>query len=182
MKDGSTDGCAELVLLEVGSRLAGELREEIIRVEDVVADEFPGTPVELIGTGFADEVDVGAAAATVGGVEVGGLDTEFLDGVRCGNGGADFGGFGDGGGVFGEVVGVDSVELNVVGGGGCAVGCDVLGSGAELGGVGEIDDDAGRQAEDLGIVAVGEGEELDGGFVDGTAEGGAFSLDILSAA
>src|ERR1700749_223961 len=68
--NGSADICAELILLEVGTRLAVELREKIVRVEDVVADEFPRAAVKVVGAGFADEVDVGAAAAAIGCVEV----------------------------------------------------------------------------------------------------------------
>src|ERR1700684_3272336 len=81
VKDGSADGSAELILLEVGARITGELREEIVGVEDVVADELPRRAVEVVGAGFADEVDVSAGAATVGCVEVGGLYAEFFDGV-----------------------------------------------------------------------------------------------------
>jgi hypothetical protein len=90
VEDGSADGSAELVLLEVGARLAVELREGIVGVEDVVADEFPGAAVEVVGAGFADEVDVGAGAASISGVEVGGLNAELFDGVGGGNGDADF--------------------------------------------------------------------------------------------
>src|ERR1700683_3411255 len=112
--DGASDGRAELILLEVRFGLAVELREEIVGVEFVVAYEFPGAAVELIGAAATDEVDVGAAAASVGGIVVRGLHVKFLDGVDSGNGGADFKSLGSGGGIFCEVVGVDAIELEIV--------------------------------------------------------------------
>ena len=71
---------AELILFQRGLRLARR-REEVPRLQRIVAVELPRRPVQLVASRFRDDVDDGAGvAAELGGVRVR-LDLEFLDGV-----------------------------------------------------------------------------------------------------
>ena len=86
--DGATDGDAVLILAERNFADALAIGEEIVGVELVVAEELVGGAVNITGTGFGGDVDVGpgGAAELSGGIVE---DAELLDGVhgRRGTGG-----------------------------------------------------------------------------------------------
>ncbi|PYR04937.1 MAG: hypothetical protein DMF99_30165 [Acidobacteria bacterium] len=67
---------AELILFQRGLRLARR-REDVPRLQRIVAVELPRRPVQLVASRFRDDVDDGAGvAAELGGVRVR-FDLEF---------------------------------------------------------------------------------------------------------
>ena len=75
----AADGASELILLERRLLLAGAVREEVVGVELVVAQELVGDAVKRVAAGFGDDVDLPAGIPPlIGGIEVG-LNLEFLD-------------------------------------------------------------------------------------------------------
>src|SRR5262249_39909357 len=79
--DTSADGAAELVLAELGTRDAGSIRKEIVRVQLVVAEVLIQATMEGVGAGLGDEVDNRATGAADFGRIVIGVDLDFLNGI-----------------------------------------------------------------------------------------------------
>ena len=79
---GTTHGHAELVLAEGLSTCS----EEAASVENVVAQEFERRPVQLVGAGLGDDVDLPAGSAPVLRTERERHDTELLQCIRVRHG------------------------------------------------------------------------------------------------
>jgi hypothetical protein len=75
---------AELVLFEHTSWLTCSVSEKIVRIENIVAQEFEDRAVEFITSTLGHNVDVGAGVAPKRRVELTGLDLEFLNGSGLG--------------------------------------------------------------------------------------------------
>jgi hypothetical protein len=163
--DGAAEGAAEVV---VAVFAAGG--EEVAGVEFIVAEEFEEGAVKVVGAGFGDDVDLGAAvAAVVGGVGVA-FDADFGDGVEVDHG---------------EVVAVEGVDVAaavegpIVGAGlTAAEGEGDAGVGAEAGLLGLHGADTGLEGHQLGEAAGIEGEFLDLGAIDGGADVGRGGVDL----
>ena len=160
---------AELILLQHGSRLAGQLREEVVGVEEVVAQKLPCGSVEVIGSGSADNVDISAGSTAIGSVVVAGLHFEFLNGVRSGNRNAHFFAIGFGR-VLRQVIGVDAIELNIVCRGLLPVGGDILRAAAKFGRIGQTHHNAGGERKNLRVVAIGKWQGFDGLLIHGASQ------------
>ena len=72
------DGAAEVVAEIVVAQLGEIGREEIARVQSVVAEVFEGPAVKLVGAVLGHEVESHARGAAVLGGEVGGLNLDLL--------------------------------------------------------------------------------------------------------
>src|SRR5262249_39348832 len=161
-QNGAAEGPAELVLPELGLGPAGEVGDEVVGVELVVAQELEGRAVEFVGPRLDGNVHGVAGGVAVFGREVVGLHLEFLHGVDGGDVGdavaAD---------VAGEVadVVVHAVEQDVVGGVAAAAGDEgkVGGEAAKRSGA------AGEQSEEEGIAAV-EGQLDDAAVLNDLAQ------------
>src|SRR5579863_9587715 len=80
--DRPANSGAKLVLLQVRPRLARELGEKVIRVEDIVAYELPCAAVKGIRSASAHQVDISAAAPSVCRIEVRCLNAKLLNGIH----------------------------------------------------------------------------------------------------
>ena len=104
--DGTTETCAENILLYRGPRLAFAIQEKFVGVENIVAKKFVGIAVELAGAGLQNGIDVAAAVAALAGVVERSLYLKFLNDVGVGQ--RNVGGLSDvvigGGDAFDEVV------------------------------------------------------------------------------
>ena len=123
---GMPTDAAELILIQYLRHAAGcavhgwrglsaeAVAEEVVRLEIGVAEELEQRPVDVVGAGFRDDVDVGAGVAAIARVVGRGLNLELLQGVRIGNAdaGVDAAIRADAG--AGEVQDVDAVHLIVV--------------------------------------------------------------------
>jgi len=83
LANGSADAAAELVLAEGRDGSGGGVKE-ILGVENIVADEFEQAAMEVVRSGFADDVDDGSGLAAEFGRVGSLLDVEFFDGVDGG--------------------------------------------------------------------------------------------------
>ena len=110
LDEGAAQVAAELVLVVGRLRLARPLREEVVRVQRVVAEVVVGGAVELVGARLGGDADGGARRASVLGRVGRGHDLELLDGV---DGGARHLG-GQLLHVGGDAVVVDAVQQEVV--------------------------------------------------------------------
>ena len=106
--DGAAESGAKLILLVIGN----DGIEEAFGVEDFIAEEFVEVAVNLIGSGFGDDVDDRARVAAVFRVEGIGEDTKFVDGIgrRL-----------DGRGVHKDVVSIAAIHHVIVGAASAAV-------------------------------------------------------------
>ena len=86
LPDGPAQAASEDVLFDRGLGLAGSVEEEIVGVEDVVAEVFVDIAMKILCARFQNGVDVAAAVAALARVIERGLDFEFLDDVRIGQG------------------------------------------------------------------------------------------------
>ena len=84
--DGAADGAAEVVVAQRGNRNVVAVVEIGVGVEHIVAEELVEVPVELVGAGAGDDVDLPAGAAAEFGVVVAALHGELGDGVDAGIG------------------------------------------------------------------------------------------------
>src|SRR5262249_2924942 len=96
-------------------------------------------------------------AASVSGVVHRGLHLEFGDSVRSRNGDTRLG-CESRSGIFRKIVGVDAVELEIIGGGLGAIHRYVLRVFAEGSRIRDSDHHSGRERENLREVAIGERE------------------------
>src|SRR5262249_42147790 len=81
----AAEGPAELVLPELGLGPAGEVGDEVVGVELVVAQELEGRAVEFVGPRLDGDVHGVAGRVAVFGREIAGLHLEFLHGVDGGD-------------------------------------------------------------------------------------------------
>ena len=153
LHDGTAGGEAELVGNVFALLHARPVREEVVRVERVVAVELPGAAVELVAAGLERGVEHRAAGTAVFRAERAGEDLELGDGV---DGGLDHVGYAAQE-VHVAVVVVDAVEQVVVLGGLDAVGGEHEGRpGAMLG-----RDDARLEPGEEGVVPAVERQVVD---------------------
>ena len=68
MTDRAAEAGAENVLLDQRARLALAIEEEVVGIENVVAEELVGIAVKLATAGFKNGVDIAAAVAALAGV------------------------------------------------------------------------------------------------------------------
>src|SRR5208283_3398788 len=112
----SAQGTAKLIIVErlLGTRVDGI--EIVPRIRNSVAEKFQPRAVPTVGAAIGDDVDHGAAAAAIFGLEVG-SHAKFGDGFNRENGGgrAEYTGFVDGRVVSITVVHIRAVKQEVVG-------------------------------------------------------------------
>ena len=77
------DGAAEAVAEVVVAKRRTHGREEVARVQFVVAQELEGRAVEIVAAGFGDDVDLRAGVPTVLGGEVRRLDFHLVNEVNA---------------------------------------------------------------------------------------------------
>ncbi len=156
---------SENILLDdrTGKPLAVE--EEIIGVENRVAEETESVKVIIGGAGFQDGVDVAAAVATLGGVVETGAHLEFLDDVGAGERGvvelAD-----------GVVIRADAFDLIVVVVVAATVDVHADGTAAELRGGIEGRRSSGGESQQLLKILRGQGKFRNGRTHEGFAGSG----------
>src|ERR1035437_5571429 len=102
------------MLLQVRPRLAGELRKEVVRVEDVVTHKLPGASMKSVRPAPTHQINIRSRPSSVSSIEVRRLHFELLNGIWCRNRRAHLVRLGLGRRVFYQVVGVDAIELDVV--------------------------------------------------------------------
>ena len=83
LDDRAAGSHAELILVQRGDGLVG-FQEEIARIEGIVADELPGSAVEIVRAGLGHHVDHRAAARAEFGGVLADLDAELLHGIDTG--------------------------------------------------------------------------------------------------
>ena len=104
------------------------------------------------------------------------LDLELLNGIRSGDrdsGATERSDLGDVGAI---TVRIYAVEHEVVVAATRPIGADLLASGPQLGGIHDIRVCSGRQAEDLGKVAIDERQVDDGFVIDDSSQSGILGL------
>src|SRR6202021_2112778 len=79
--DRRARGGAVLVEIELLSRRANSVQEEVVRVQLVISKILIGAAVHLIGPRFGDEIDYSARKPSERRIDVVSFDLEFLDGV-----------------------------------------------------------------------------------------------------
>jgi hypothetical protein len=168
--DGAAEGAAELVEAEGGAAGAAAVGEEVVGVEFVVAEEFVGGEVEVVGATFGDDVEDAAGGAAIFGGEAIGFDLELLDHVGVGvDDGLVLAGGGIGGAVEEELVRVGALAVDGVGDGGDLIDDEVV----DALGVADAGDEHG---EGVGVAAE-QGEFGDLFVADDLADGGAFAVE-----
>jgi len=85
LADWAAEGETKLILFDYRPGLAVTLQEEIIGVESIIAEKLPQIAVQMIASGLAHNLHVGASAAPVICVIHTGLHFEFGDRVRSWN-------------------------------------------------------------------------------------------------
>src|SRR4029077_2231263 len=80
----SAEAAAKNILLHGRTRQAFAIQEEVVGVEDVIAEEFIGVAVKFAGAGLQNGVDVAATVAALAGVIERSLHFELLDDVGIG--------------------------------------------------------------------------------------------------
>src|ERR1700680_1908250 len=142
---------AENILLDDRTRKSLTVEEEIVSVEDGVAEKFENVEVIRCGARFQNSVDVTAAVASLGGVVKTRADLEFLNDIGAGERGvvelAD-----------GVVIRADAFDLVVVVVIAAAVDVHADGATTELRGGVEGGRSAGGEREQLLEILRGEGK------------------------
>src|ERR1700756_4039127 len=105
------------------------------------------------------------------------LNLELLNGIRSGNRDSRSTERSDLGDVGCITVRIYAVEHEVVVAASRPIGADLLASGPQLGGVHDIRVCSGRQAEDLGKVAIHERQVDDGFLIDDSSQSGILRLN-----
>src|ERR1700758_2663795 len=75
--DRSTKGESELILLECWSLLPGSIQEEVVRIENIVSQEFENRPMVPVGSGLRDHADVRPRGTPEGRIVKSGLHFEL---------------------------------------------------------------------------------------------------------
>ena len=129
--------------------------------------------MELVGAGAGGDVNCGAEIAAVFGAEKAGHHFEFAE---------EFDGRGAVavGGVVEGVSSGNAIDEQVIGTAAGAVDAHGIGAGAGVIGIEDGADDAGGDAENLGEIAGGEGDGLNGALFDDLADGRLFALQEWS--
>ena len=104
---------AILILLQHRPPLTSPVQKEIVGVESVVAEKLPERAVPGICPGFAHNIYIRAGATTFTGIIQSSLRLKLLNRIRRWNRQADLGAESRGR-VFGKIVGIHSVKLEIV--------------------------------------------------------------------
>ena len=161
LPERSTEGTAELVLPQdlflrlIGAAVA--VVEEVVGIERFVAEELEERAMELVGSGLHDEVHVRAGISSIARIVCGSLYLELLDRVGVGDSESGINSkIGRRVGAAGGIHDGRAVHLVIVLVWPRAVDAHVGGAFAERRAVEQIRRHAGRQAQNLRIIAAGE--------------------------
>ena len=183
---GPSERNSELVLFEDRARLARLVQEEIIGVENLVAQELKNGSVKVVASGSCNKTDIGAPVAAKPSIVKRGLNLKFLNAVRVWNGNAAAAC-----GTALNVTDTDSVHLVVVVVGARAVDVNsIVGSRnlrksnpteSQFTGVVNTDADAWRETNNLREVPRCQWQALDGSLVHDASENRIAGLEHLRA-
>src|ERR1700733_294809 len=151
--DRSPNRATKLILLQLTALLAGLVLKESIGVERIVSEELEKRPVEVIATGFRNDVYVGAGVLAIAGIILASLDLELLKSVGAGNRNRPKRRRRVLWGILEYIRHIDAIHLEIITGVATPVNVDVFRTSPKRGCVVDIRHDSGRQTQNLCVIA-----------------------------